>query len=183
MRAQRTPGQCVTIGGRAVGWRYSACGMTRPSKGSWRLWITNRVTADLQGSRFSAFLKIRRPYLLLSVLIAATTFSCSSLAQVGCGRFQPIKIPTAIQNNVDMSSSQMTFSLEPITVSHIRTSLDPITENPPGCPIAVVELDVKDQQFAGYCPTGGTGEYLQVLINALAKPHVGCRLDVFTAWH
>ncbi len=55
----------------------------------------------LAATRASGFSLIQLPRSFLEPVIAATTLSCKDLAQFGCGRFQPIKIPTQIQNRID----------------------------------------------------------------------------------
>jgi len=45
--------------------------------------------------------------LFINPLIVATALSCKDLAQAGCGRFQPIRMPTQIQKRVDhMAASE-----------------------------------------------------------------------------
>jgi hypothetical protein len=58
------------------------------------------------GATAKAFLKIQTPPLFPNALIAPTTFSCKDIAQGGCGRFQPINMPTHIQNRVTMIFSE-----------------------------------------------------------------------------
>ena len=55
----------------------------------------------LVATRVSVLLQIQPAPLFPAPLIAATTLSCKDLAQFGCGRFQPIKMPTQTQNRVD----------------------------------------------------------------------------------
>ena len=55
----------------------------------------------LVATRVSVLSQIQLPRWFLAPLIAATTLSCKDLAQAGCGRFQPIKMPTQTQNRVD----------------------------------------------------------------------------------
>ncbi len=55
----------------------------------------------LAATRASLLSLIQLSFRSLGPLITETTLSCKDLAQSGWGRFQPIKIPTQIQNKVD----------------------------------------------------------------------------------
>ena len=60
------------------------------------------VIAEWYGATATDLLKIQPPPWFPTALIVATTFSCKDLAQGGCCRFQPINMPTHIQNRVAM---------------------------------------------------------------------------------
>jgi len=67
---------------------------------------------SVHGAAATALLNIQPPPIFPSPLIVATTCSCIDLAQGGCGRFQPTKMPTHIQNSVAMILSQAVRCLE-----------------------------------------------------------------------
>lgn len=67
---------------------------------------------SVQGSTATASLELQPPDFFPSPLIVATTCPCKDLAQGGCGRFQPINMPTNIQNSVAMILSRAARCLE-----------------------------------------------------------------------
>lgn len=76
------------------------------------LGLENFWLGSVQGTTATTLLEIQPPPFFPSPLIVATTCSCKDLAQGGCGRFQPINMPTNIQNSVAMILSRAACCVE-----------------------------------------------------------------------